>query len=77
MELFAQFPRFLHYFRGLEMGFPAFEMPFKNKETKFHIKVRKPDFKLWKALFKKGSERNFKNKNVLEFEVEKDGGIIS
>ena len=30
-----------------------------------------------KALFKRGLERNYNNKNVLEFDVEKDGGIIS
>jgi hypothetical protein len=28
------------------------------------------------ALFKRGLERNGKNKNGLEFDVEKDGGII-
>ena len=44
--------------------------------TKFYIKVRKPHFQLQKALFKRGFERNFKNNNVLEFDVEKDGGII-
>ena len=44
--------------------------------TKFHIKVRKPHFKLRKTLFKRGLERKCKNKNVLEFDVEKDGGII-
>ena len=42
----------------------------------FHSKVRKPHFKLWKALFKRGLESNFKNKNVLELDVEKDGGIF-
>ena len=29
-----------------------------------------------KALFKRGLERNGKNKNVLEIDVETDGGII-
>ena len=61
------------------MGFPAFEMfhfRIRNSSTKFHFKVRKPPFKLWKALFKRGLERNSKNKNILEFDVEKDGGII-
>ena len=41
--------------------------------TKFHIKVR---VNLRKTLFKRGLERNCKSKNVLEFDVEKDGGII-
>ena len=40
--------------------------------TKFYIKVRKPHFKLRKALFKRGC----KNKIILEFDIEKDGGII-
>ena len=44
--------------------------------TKFHFKVRKPHFKLRKALFKRVLERNVKNKNVLEFDAENDGGII-
>ena len=44
--------------------------------TKFHIKVRISHFKLRKALSKKGLERNSKNKNVLEFDVVKDGGVI-
>ena len=53
------------------------KVPFQNKEsTEFHIKVRKPNFKLQKALFKRGLERNCKSKNVLEFELEKDGRII-
>ena len=39
---------------------------------KLHIKVRKPHFKLRKALFKIVLERNCKNKNVLEFDLEKD-----
>ena len=42
--------------------------------TKFHIRVRKPNFKLWKAFFKKGLERNCKIKNV--FDVEKDCDIL-
>jgi hypothetical protein len=45
---------------------------FKKSSTKFHIKVRK----LWKALFKRSLERNCKSKNVLEFEVEKEGTIF-
>ena len=44
----------------------------RKSSTKFHFKVRKPHFKLRKALFKRGLERNGKNKNVLEFDVEKD-----
>ena len=69
-------------FRGLEMGFPALEMnlcgkfKIRKSSNKFHIKVGKPLSKLQTALFKRGSERNCKNKNVLEFDVEKDGGII-
>ena len=43
----------------------------RNSSTLFHLKVRKPNFKLRKALFKRGLERNRKNKNVLEFDVEK------
>ena len=37
--------------------------------SKFHSKLRK-------AQFKTGLDRNCKNKNILEFDVEKDGGII-
>ena len=50
------------------------KVSFMNKESsiKFHIKVRKPHFKLQKVLFKRGLERNCTNKNVLEFDVEKD-----
>ena len=48
----------------------------RKSSTKFHIKVRKHHFKLRKALFKMDLERNCKYKNVLEFDVEKDGGII-
>jgi hypothetical protein len=32
----------------------------------------KPHFKMRKALFKRGLERNCKNKNVLEFDEEKN-----
>ena len=48
----------------------------RTSKTKFHFKIRKPYFKLRKAFFKRGLERNCKNKNVLEFDVEKDVGII-
>ena len=54
------------------------KVPFQNKDrirrssTKFHIKVRKPYFKLRKALFKIGLERNGINKNIQEFYEEKD-----
>ena len=44
--------------------------------TKFHFKVWKPHFILRKALFKKGLERNGKNKNFLEFDVETGGGFF-
>ena len=47
-----------------------------NHSTKFHIKIRKPHFKLRKALFKRGLERNGKNKKFLEFDVEKEGKIF-
>ena len=44
---------------------------------KYHFKIRKHYFKLRNAIFKRGLERNRNiTKNVLEFEVEKDGGII-
>ena len=42
-----------------------FQVPFKSKETTFQ-----------KGFGKKGLERNGKNKNVLEFDVEKDGGMF-
>ena len=42
----------------------------RKSRTKFHFRVRKPQFKLRKALFKRDLE------NVLEFDVEKDGEII-
>ena len=45
-------------------------------QNKLHIKVRKPNFKLRKALFKRGLERNCKNKDVLEFDVEKNDRIF-
>ena len=49
------------------------KVPFQRKSSaKFHLKVRKPYFKLRKALFKRGLERNFKSKYVLEFDIEKD-----
>ena len=48
----------------------------RKSSAKFYIKIRKPHFKLRKALFKRGLERNGKNRNVLEIDVEKDGGII-
>ena len=47
-----------------------FNIRIRKSRTQFHIKVRKPHFKLQKALFKRGLERNCKSKNVLEFDVE-------
>ena len=48
------------------------KVPFQRKSSaKFHLKVRKPYFKLRKALFKRGLEKNGKIRNVLEFDVEK------
>ena len=38
--------------------------------------MRKPHIQLRKSLFKRGLERNGKIKNILEFDEEKDGGII-
>ena len=35
--------------------------------TNFNFKVKKHHFKLRKALFKRGLERNSKNKNVLDY----------
>ena len=49
---------------------------FWKSSTKFHVKIRKPYFNLRKELFIRSLERNGKNKNDLEFDVEKDGGII-
>ena len=39
------------------------KIPSQNKDiyTKFHFKVRKPHFKLRKALIKRGLKRNGKN----------------
>ena len=45
----------------------------RKSSTKFHFKVRKPHFKLWKSLFKRGLGRNSKIKNVSEFDIEKYG----
>ena len=45
----------------------------QKSSTIFHFKERKPHIKLRKALFKWVLERNCKNKNVLELDVEKDG----
>ena len=52
-----------------------FHFRISKSSTKFHFKGRKPHFKLRKAIFKRGLERNHK-KSVLEFDVERDGGII-
>ena len=54
------------------------KVPFQIRKSsnKFHIKIRKPNSKLRTALFKRVLERSCKRKNVLEFDVEKDGGII-
>ena len=58
--------------------FRKFHFSIRKDSTKFHIEVRKPHFKLRKALFEKGLDRNCKYKKcVLEFDVEKDGRIIS
>ena len=41
----------------------------RKSSTKFHFKVRKPHFKLRKELFKRGLERNGKNKNVFDIDM--------
>ena len=50
------------------------ENSIQNKEIQFQIpyQVRKLHIKLRKALFKRGLEINGKNKNILEFDVEKE-----
>ena len=48
-----------------------FDFRIRKSSTKFHIQIRKPHFKLRKALFKSGLERTRRSKNVLEFEVKK------
>ena len=53
-----------------------FHFRIRKYSTKFHFKARKPHFKLQKALFKKSLERRGKNKNVLEFDVEKGDRIF-
>ena len=55
-------------FTAFESGMYHFRM--RKSRTNFHIKVRKPHFKLQKALFKKGLEK-IKTKNVLELDDEK------
>ena len=54
------------------------KVPFQKRKSsnKFHFKVRRPHFKLQKALFKRGLERTCKNKNVLEFDVENMEGLF-
>ena len=56
--------------RGNDAG--KFHFRIRKSNTKFHIKIRKPNSKLRIALFKMGLERNGKNKDVYEFNVEKD-----
>ena len=53
-----------------------FQFRIRNYSTKFPIKVMKPHFKMRKALFKRGLERNCKNKYVLEFDEEKNCRIF-
>ena len=53
-----------------------FQLKIRESSIKFHFKVRKPRFKPRKALFKRGLERNGKNKNVLEFQGKKDGRVF-
>ena len=48
----------------------------ESHSTKFHIKIRKPHFKLQKVLFKRGLERYGVNKIVLEFDVERDDELF-
>ena len=48
----------------------------RKSSTKFHIKIRKTHFKIRKWNFKKVLLKNNKSKNILEIDVEKDGGIF-
>ena len=67
---------YLMFYRLLKGQFLLNKQKISRKSsTKFHFKVRKPNFKHRKALFKRGLERKFKNKNVSKFDVEKDGMI--
>ena len=70
MVLSALFSRISPYFLNGIKPFQKQETQFKgDHSTKFHFKVRKPHFK-------RGLERNVKNKKVLEFNIDKDGGMI-
>ena len=74
---------FIIFFYVISTRFPYSEMElsatlkwvFLHLKRLFQIKERKPHFKLRKALFKTGLERNCEYKNILEFDAEKDGGI--
>ena len=77
------FPRYFRDFRGLEMDFRGLEMVTENdyfrirkSSNKFHIKIRKTHFRIRKWNFKKVPFKNDKSKEVLEIDVEKDGGIF-
>ena len=53
------------------------QVSFQNKvNPKFHFKIRKTHFKIRKWNFKTVLLKNNKSKNVLEIDVEKDGGIF-
>ena len=71
----------LFHFRNAEININVAEIAeiaesaiseYRNHSTKLDIKIRKPQFKLRKTLFKRCLERNGKNKNVLKFYFKKD-----
>ena len=56
------------------------KVPFQNRylrksNTKFYFKERKPHLNCGKHFSKGVYKEMVKNKNALEFEIEKDGGI--
>ena len=55
---------------GIVFQYGKYHFIIRKSSNKFHIKIRKPHFKLRKALLKRGLERNGKNKNVLEIDIE-------
>ena len=72
MKLFFTIDYKLNYY-NLDISLSSFSgIP----NTPFHIKLRKPHYKLRKSLFKRGLKRNFKSKNVSEFDVENIIGLF-
>ena len=68
--LIWNFPRLFRDFRVISALFPRFPRYFLGLEMGF------PAFERERVIFKRGLERNCKSKNVLEFDVIKDDGII-